>query len=355
MLAERAAFLPYDTRFRAQFAFNIGWMGVDLSTHPAIQAADIVHLHWVANGFQSLQTLHRLLTLGKPVVWTCHDQWAFTGGCFYSEPCYRFENTCGECPMLAQPRPNDLSSWGWTRRAAAYEGSRLAFVASSDWLADLARRSSLAAQRPVYSIANPIDLTKFVAIPQDQARLRLHLPLGKKLFLFGSAKLADPRKGFDFLKAAFAHAGPAAVDWEVIVYGHSTPADLAAAAPVPVRSVGFLRNEEDLSAAYAAADAMVLPSVADNLPNTVMESLACGTPVVAFATGGIPQLIQHGQTGWLAPVRDVRSLAQGLAWASDTGLTDLELRHRCREYVRARYTYPLIAQKYTEVYEHMLT
>jgi glycosyltransferase involved in cell wall biosynthesis len=206
----------------------------------------------------------------------------------------------------------------------------------------------------VYSIPNPIDLTKFVALPQDQARLRLHLPLNKKLFLFGSAKLADARKGFDFLKAAFAQAGPEARNWEVIVYGHSSPADLAAAAPVPVHSVGFLKNDEDLSAAYAAADAMVLPSVADNLPNTVMESLACGTPVVAFATGGIPQLILHGQTGWLAPVRDVASLAQGLQWAAHTGLSNLEMRHRCREYVRARYTYPLIAQKYTEVYERML-
>ncbi|MBC7892499.1 MAG: glycosyltransferase family 4 protein, partial [Sphingobacteriaceae bacterium] len=314
---ERALFLPDERDASVRWAFSPARIGADVSKHPLIRQAEVLHLHWVNFGFLSINGIGKLMRLGKPVVWTLHDMWPFTGGCHYSRGCERFKTHCGQCPFLRFPGERDLSFRRFTKKEKAYRAAPLTVVACSEWLAGLARQSTLFEGVEVLSIPNPIDTNVWQPTDRTAARTSLGLPAETPLLLFGAAKLADPRKGFDPLVEALHRlktGWPAGeIEPELVVFGKSDPMALARV-PFRVHDLGLLSSEEKLVAAYNAADALAVPSLEDNLPNTVMESLACGTPVVAFATGGIPEMIQHRKTGWLAPPGDVAGLAEGLNW-----------------------------------------
>lgn len=354
---ERAAFLPYERDASVRWAFSPARVGADLSRHPLIRQAEVLHLHWVNFGFLSIHGIGKLLRLGKPVVWTLHDMWPFTGGCHYSRGCERFKSHCGQCPFLRNPGERDLSFRRFTKKREAYRAAPLTVVACSEWLAGQARQSALFEGVDVLSIPNPIDTTSWKPTDRPAARQRLGLPLDKPLLLFGAAKLSDPRKGFDPLVEAVQRiktGWPAEMpEPELVVFGKTDPTALARV-PLRVHELGVLSSDEKLVAAYNAADALAVPSLEDNLPNTVMESLACGTPVVAFATGGIPEMIQHRQTGWLAPPGDVAGLAEGLRWIFSEKQPEA-LRDAARVFAVENYAEAVMADRYSELYERLLT
>ncbi|WP_128543034.1 glycosyltransferase family 4 protein [Larkinella soli] len=311
---DRLSFWLHERDKTVRFAFSPARVGSDLSRHPLVQQADVLHLHWTQFGFLSLDGMRKLFSLGKPVVWTLHDMWAFTGGCHYSGTCERYRTHCQHCPFLRRPAEHDLSYRVFERKKAVFANVPLTFVTPSRWLSDLLKTSALAGGFPVEVLPNPIDTKRFQPSP-DRADIRrqLNLPVDRRLLLFGSFNTADPRKGFRYVQEALRKAKNNLPDTELMVFGKTGP-ETDAALPLPVHSLGSVSSEEQMIRIYQAADAFVIPSLEDNFPNTVIESLACGTPVVGFATGGIPEQITHLRTGYLAEPKSSDDLAAGLIW-----------------------------------------
>ena len=266
----------------------------------------------------------------------------------------RFANTpgCGRCPQLAGGADRDLSRRVWERRAAAFAkipADRLTFVAPSRWLADEVRRSSLCGRFPTEVIPNPVDTDTFR--PRDRAAAQdvLGVPADARVALFVADGLGNPRKGFDLLIGALEHLRDVPNLFLLALGGGSA----AVPAGVPHRAVGSVADDRFLSFAYSAADVFVIPTRADNLPNTILESMACGTPCVGFAVGGVPDMIRPGETGLLAEPFDVGELADAVR----TVLQDDDLRVRmsadCRRAAEAEYPLSVQAGRYVDLYRRV--
>lgn len=350
-VVERLAFLPDERDRSVRFLFSPAAFGANLTFHPAIQQADVLHLHWINFGFLSVETLRALVALRKPIVWTLHDQWAFTGGCHYTRGCTNYLTHCHHCPYLKNPGERDLSYRVFEQKLALFADATICFTPPSRWLANDAMRSTLLRRFPVEVIPNPLDLNVYCPVARADANDRLDLPhSGPRRLLFGSASVTDPRKGFAYFAEALGqlHARHPDLDAEILIFGKGR-SYLMDQLPYPVRHLGVLSDTDDVVAAYNAADALVVPSLEDNLPNTILESLACGTPVVAFSTGGIPELIDHGQTGYLATTGSAAELTDGLALLLTQ--PDLEtLRQNARHTAQTRFSEPVVAASFAKLY-----
>lgn len=313
----------------------------------------IVHLHWVSAGFLRIETLGRL---AKPLIWTLHDSWAFTGGCHYPFDCTRYRRDCGACPILGSSRERDLTRRIWSRKQKAWEGLDLTVVTPSRWLADCARASSLFRETRVEVIPNGLDIDRFHPIAQGTARDILSLPRNRKLILFGGAQASsDPRKGFQYLTEALQKLS--GTGWaekaDVLVFGSSEPQnDLNLG--MRAHFTGHIHDDVTLSLLYSAADVFVAPSIQDNLPNTVMEAAACGTPTVAFDVGGLPDLVEHGQTGYLARPFETDDLAEGIALLLRNDEKRKELAEAARHKVVSEFALERIAHRHAELYREII-
>ncbi|QJD77481.1 glycosyltransferase family 4 protein [Spirosoma rhododendri] len=350
-VAERLYFLPYERSPAVRFGFSPAQFGANLTFHPAIQQADVLHLHWINFGFLSIAGLRALFALGKPVVWTIHDQWAFTGGCHYSRTCLHYQTHCHTCPYLKKPGERDLSYRLFEQKKSLFEQHTPHFVPPSQWLGDDLRRSTLLRNAPMTVIPNTIDQAVFCPVDRADANARLDLPDTKtKRLLFGSANVTDERKGFRFLAEALQHIHKVRpeLSLELLVFGKGKTY-LFNEIPYTVRHLGILRDADDIVAAYNAADALVVPSLEDNLPNTIMEALACGTPVVGFRTGGIPEMIEPGLTGYLADVASATDLAQAITRLLDHS-DPITLRYNARHFAEAHYGERVVVKQHLELY-----
>jgi glycosyltransferase involved in cell wall biosynthesis len=314
---------------------------------------DIVNLHWICNGYLRIESLARFQS---PLVWTMHDMWAFTGGCHYTKECDRYLNGCGSCPQLGSTCPNDLSHKTWLRKAKAWNSLNLTVVTPSRWLASCVRDSPLFENCRVETIANGINLQEFKPIDQRLAREKLNLPQGKHLVLFGAGSTtSDPRKGFQHLLSAIQRLD--STQWgnqlELVVFGESQ-----SGSPLPVdfevRYLGRLKGSQMLAAAYSSADMFVAPSVQDNLPNTVVEALSCGTPCVAFKIGGMSDMVNHCCNGYLAKPFDIDDLAKGINWVLQDKLRTLELSAQARVSALQNFDIHTQSEKYNSLYRRIL-
>ena len=310
--------------------------------------SDIVHFHWICDGMLRIEELKRI---NKPIIWTLHDMWAFTGGCHYSEGCERFQQACGNCPQLNRSSKNDLSSSILRRKKEAWSGLDITIITPSKWLAECAKKSSLFKGRRIEVIHNGLDLNLFKPIDKTTARKIWDLPIDKKLILFGAINAtSDHRKGSDLLydclkQLADRWSGKA----ELVVFGASEPENSLGFGP-PVHYLGHLHDDVSLALLYSGADVMVVPSRQDNLPNTVVESLACGTPVLAFNIGGMPDIVDHKLNGYLAKPFDTSDLAVGINWVLSDNARHKELCIKAREKAVACFDIKKVAGQYAELY-----
>lgn len=351
-VAERLFFLPYEKDKSVRFAFSPAAIGIDISKHPLVLKADIIHLHWINFGFLSLDSLEKLFSLGKPIVWTLHDMWTFTGGCHYSKGCEKFLSHCRYCPFLAKPELYDLSFAQFERKKSLYKNTRMALVSPSKWLDKIVKDAALTKHIHSRSIPNCIDTDLFKTLDKAEIRAKLNLPLDKKLILFAGANTQDPRKGFSYFKDAVAKLNRNAMETEVVILGKSRPENFTGF-PANVHYLGKIADQQELVNAYNAADMIVVPSLEDNLPNTIMEAMACGTPVAGFETGGIPEMIDHKINGFVAEAGSSESLAEGMQWIYDHNSTR-SLSESAREKVIRSYAEKVIAGQYQELYESLL-
>ena len=333
--------------------FSTQWFPDALSSKTQQLAPDIVHLHWVCNGFVRIETLAQI---ARPMVWTLHDMWPFTGGCHYTKDCDRYQQSCGHCPQLKSSRESDLSRWIWRRKANAWKSIDLTIVSPSYWLADCARKSSLFQDRRIEVIPHGLDLSYYRPIEKSVARQLLNLPERKQLVLFGSSPgtTGNARKGFQLLRPALSilsESNPSS-EIELVVFGGNKPiqpVDLG----FKVHYLGQLHDDVSLAMAYSAADVMVIPSVQEAYGQTASESLACGTPVVTFRATGLKDIVEHHRTGYLVDPFDVKDLAEGIAWVLAFSEKN-SLRYQARQAAEALLPLSLQAQRYQSLYQSIL-
>jgi glycosyltransferase involved in cell wall biosynthesis len=355
LAAEVGLLLPHLKHAEDKFQFATAQQGVAVWQHPWVQDADVLHLHWINQGFLSLHGLAQLAKLRKPIVWTLHDQWAFTGGCHYSGTCTRYENTCGQCPYLRGHAQTDLSHTLLKRKAQTWQQLQPHFVTCSNWLAGLAARSKVLQGHAVQSIPNPIDTAVFCPMPKAAARQHLQLPADRKLVLFGATKLTDPRKGAMLFAQAITElaARPQAPQFDIVLFGtQAEPLPLPAG--MRVHALGRVNGEAAMAQLYAAADVFVSAAVQDNLPNTVMEAQACGTPVAAFAVGGVPQLVAHQTSGYLAADCAPAQLADGLQWLLADEERLATLSRNAYLHAQQQFAFDVVARQYLALYDQLL-
>ena len=309
------------------------------STYP-----NIVHLHWLNAGFVRLESLTRI---GVPIVWTLHDMWPFTGVCHYSLNCLRYLEGCGCCPLLASDSNQDISAATFARKQKVYSKLNLTVVTPSAWLGKLAASSPLFQAFPIHVIPNGLDTSIFHPWPKFEARRILNLPFHSKLILFGADHaLTNPFKGGrDFVKIFAANAPQGT---ELVIFGTAERKKL----DTNIHSLGTIDNDIKLAQLYSACDLYAYPSQQDNLPNTVMEAMACGTPVLAFAIGGIPEMIDHCKNGFLVKSMDMNSFWWSLEKTMQRGELQ-QLGAIARQKVVQKFSYDKVAKHYMNIYHNV--
>jgi len=307
--------------------------------------SDVVHLHWIGDNYLPIQQLSKI---NAPIVWTLHDMLTFTGGCHYAGDCTAYQKGCANCPQLVDGKLNDISHHIMQQKIASWADTPMQIVSPSRWLADCARDSLVLKNKTIDVIPNGIDTTHFKPIDKSSARQAFNLPSDKKLVLFGAfGGTDDPRKGFNYLRDAL-QLLPQASDVELVVFGSKKQQALDVS--LPVHQVGRLQDEVSIALLYSACDVFVLPSMQDNLPNTLLEALACGTPCVGFDAGGISDLIQHQQNGYLAQVQDVGDLVNGIQWVLNQSPSATTIHQDIVE----RFGLSHIAEQYHMLYKSLI-
>ena len=298
-------------------AFSLAGAHDQLTGHPLLEWAEVINLHWVA-GFVSPAILRDVLRRGKPVVWTLHDQRPFTGGCHYTSGCELFRTDCGECPQL---RP-DFHRIPHLSLQLVMETLRdlpaLTVVAPSRWLAEEARRSRLFGGLRVEVIPYGIDLDVFRPNPSQAARAKLDLPRDALVCLFGAYTLQEHRKGFDLLSQAIQSVlddpdgARLHADGRLIFAAYGKDEKSLRKSGLPIRLLGHMESAGEMASTLSAADLVICPTREDNLPNVVMEAMACGVPVLSCRVGGVPDMVEDGVHGRLVPAEDANALGQAL-------------------------------------------
>lgn len=314
-------------------------------------APDIVHLHWLGAGFCSVESIGRF---SRPLVWTLHDAWPFTGGCHVPGGCRKYRERCGACPVLGSTCENDLSRRVWERKNRAWRALRPALVAPSRWLADCAGESSLFHGCRIEVIPNGLDTDLFRPMDRRTARARFDLPPERPLILFGAVNpLTDPNKGWQLLQPALKAVSNSRPDAMLAVFGADAPA-AAPATGMPVTFLGRIRDEASLAMAYAAADLFVAPSLQESFCQTLVEAMACGTPAVAFRATGPLDIVDHLENGYLAEPCDPADLARGIDWILANRDRQGELADRARRRVVRDFALEAVARQYLGFYEELL-
>jgi glycosyltransferase involved in cell wall biosynthesis len=352
---ERLVFLRFERSRSIRFLFSIANTGECIVRNPLVKEADVIHLHWINAGFLSLRSLKELLQLGKPLVWTFHDMWPFTGGCHYALDCKSYTRECGSCPYLRKPSKRDLSHRIWKRKEQVFKNSLVHVVTPSHWLEACVRESSLLGHWRLRTIHNPIDHELYKPLPREESCHHLGLDASKKYILFGAANMNNMLKGFTYFQEAvkiLVENNKVGEDTEILLFG-KTRRDLASTFPLPAKEFSFVSSTQTMIHLYSVAHVFVIPSLQDNLPNTILESMFCGTPVVGFRTGGIPEMIVHQENGYLAEFKSATDLAAGMAWGLMPASYD-RLSERTREIALERFSRDLSVEQHIELYKSLI-
>ena len=311
---------------------------------------DIVNLHWVNSGVLTVEDIARIR---KPIVWSLHDMWAFTGGCHYSQTCVGYRAGCNEwCEVIGNRFGKFLSSEFFRKKRTSFEKcSSLNLVGLSRWMAAEAKSSSLAEFYSVVNLPNPIDIDVFRPLEKVSSRNRLSLPITRKLLLFGAMSPFDKRKGLSqLLQALNSMSG---VDFELVMFGKAD-SDLSELTEIKIHMMGSIGDDDTLVHLYSAADAVIVPSLQENLSNLIMESMACGTPVIAFDIGGNSDMVDHMLNGYLAKPLDIHDLAAGIKCVfSENHLLEFSLAARAK--VVDEFCYEVVSEKYMQLFKAIIT
>lgn len=341
-------------RNRSQTTFFSQWLPDKVVPQVAKINPDIINLHWISGAFMQIESIAKLK---QPLVWTLHDMWVFTGGCHVARDCQRYTQSCGACPQLNSTSDRDLSRWIHNRKTKAWQSlinsNNLTLIAPSNWIAECTKSSSLFKNSRVEVIPHGLNIQKYRPIKQTIAREILNLPQDKKLILFGAIEAtSDRNKGFHLLQPALQKLSQAG--WgnntEIVIFGASQPENPPQLG-FKTHYLGHLFDDTSLAAVYSAADVMLVPSLQESFGQTASESLACGTPVVAFNATGLKDIVSHQECGYLAQPYDVDDFAKGIAWVLDNPERQEKLSFYAREKAKREFTIEIQSKRYSQLYE----
>jgi glycosyltransferase involved in cell wall biosynthesis len=318
-----------------------------------LPAADVVNLHWVP-GFVDYRSFLAHVARSTPIVWTLHDMNPFTGGCHYNLGCANYLQRCGHCPQLGSTDENDLAARVWRRKQRVFgriDSSRLRIVTPSKWLADEARRSPILNRFPTCVIPYGLNLEEFSPRCRGNVRELLGISREARVLLFVAEEVGSKRKGFASLLEALTLCAGLIPNLLLLSIGQNRP-ELPAG--IPGLHVASVNNDRFLSMVYSAADLFAICSIQDNLPNTVLEAMACGIPVAGFAVGGVPDMVRTGVNGAVVPAGDVRGLAGAICDLLNNGARCAEMGANARNIALQEYSLELQAQRYANLYAGLL-
>lgn len=332
------AFYPH----REKQIFSSGLVGTDFLSHPSYHWADIIHLHWINGGMVNVKHLSKIK---KPIVWTLRDMWPMTGGCHYSLTCDRYKTGCGQCVQLRSRKDFDLSRINFNRKQK-FLPRECVYVGISPWLADTAKESKLLKGRDVRMIFNNVSSSEFFPLDKQLARTVLQIDTPKKIILAGAQKITDPYKGFDRFIDAVSRLDPA--EYFLVFFGRIS-SEAAAETGLEYKSMGFVHDTVTLRLLYSAADLFAAPSLMDAFGKTLVESMACGTPVVCFDATGPKDIVDHQQNGYKAVPYDPEDFKRGIEWIARSPAYG-RLSARAREKAVRLFDSGLIAGQYHQLY-----
>ena len=333
---------------------SIANTGQDITHLPEFREADVVHLHWVNQGFLSLRGIRKILQSGKPVVWTMHDMWEATAICHHAYECERFATECRDCPFLRFPSGNDLSHRTFRRKQHMLEqAGSLCFVTVSQWLAGRARQSALIGHFPITVIPNAVSLSQFHIVDRIDARTTLGVA-EPYVIAFGAARIDDPIKGFSYLIGALKKLVTGDKRFQsdevrLLLFGGIQQPELLEQLPVPYTHLGYIDDEDQLSLVYSASNVTVSSSLYETFGQTLIEAQACGSLPVSFDGSGQADIIDHLATGYLAKRLSVESLADGIEWGLRAHIEAGQLRRS----VSRRYAESVVANRYIQLYNSL--
>jgi len=318
---------------------------------------DIVHIHWVQGGALGIPDIPKIR---QPIVWTTHDDWLFTGGCHIKYDCQGYVQSCGTCPALGSTSSHDLSARVWQRKFRALEGiSSLTVVGVSHWMTQEATKSGLLSRLStppsLLSLPNPLDTDVFAPVNKSVAKELMNLDVNEKVLLFGAVDpTTDTRKGFSvLLEALHLVSSGAKPPIRLLIFGASQPKS-PPSFPFPTTYLGKLSDDLSLRIAYNAADCMVVPSLQEAFGQTASESLACGTPVVAFGHSGLLDIVDHQVNGYLAKPFSPEDLAHGIRWVL-THSNPKSLADASRKKALEVFSYSSVIPRYVQLYTDILS
>ena len=346
-------FLANKFRRKNLFRVSTAKFGVvGLADHELIEWADVINIHWTSQGMLSLAATKKIIQKGKRIVFTMHDMYYFTGICHYANTCDNYIKSCGNCQYLGGGRRNDLSHKIFEIKNALPNRVSLKYVACSNWLAEVAKKSGMMQNCEILSAPNPIDTEVFRPMDKEDAKKLFGIDPSKKVILCGADNFSDERKGYRYLIEALHYINSNNNQYNnritLLVFGKGNIKPFKEL-PYEVVQAGYIKSDADLATLYSAGDVYVSPSLEDNLPNTIMEALACGTPCAAFAIGGIPEMIEDGVDGRLAKAENHKELGESIIkilFAYDS----IKMSQNARRKVESEFSEPMIALRYNMIY-----
>lgn len=336
--------------------FSYPYPGIDLSSDLFIRNSDIINLHWIAF-FQSPKSIHNLLNLNIPIVWTLHDEWAYTGGCHYTSGCLKYLTNCDNCPQLNDI--NSVISSSVLNEKVALEFHKITIVTPSIWLSKKAKLSRLFKNSRIECIPNAIEIDVFFPRDKKIAKSKFSIPENSFTILFGADSTSEKRKGFQRLLDALNYIYQLdewRIEFEkksisIVIFGNYEDKNLEI--KFPILKIGHIQNDDELSLLYSAADIFILPSLEDNLPNTILEAFSCGTPVLGYNIGGIVDMVVDQETGYLADINKPNSLAEKIIESKLNQINNLSMGKRARKLIETRYSPNHQAQLYKSLFNEI--
>lgn len=361
--SDRIASVPRKPRFENQLNRFTRYSGLNyinlfssfnIPKHKFYQDADILNFHNLHTGYFNYLAIPTL-TKTKPAVFTLHDMWSFTGHCAYSYDCDRWEIGCGKCPYL-ETYPaiyRDSTSLEWKLKNWVYSKSNLTIITLSNWLTEQSKTSMLN-RFPIYHIPNGIDTNAYQPLDRQLCKAVLDIPSNKRVLLFGADSLKDQRKGGDLLLKTLQQLPQFLKSETVLLTFGNGSETITSELGMRTINLGYINSDRLKSIAYSAADLFVFPTRADNLPLVLQESMACGTPMVSFDIGGVPDLVRHMVTGYLAKPEDVKDFCKGIVMLLEDDQLRQTMSANCRTIALAEYSLELQAKRYIELYKKIL-
>jgi glycosyltransferase involved in cell wall biosynthesis len=329
-------------------SFSYPVLGNNVARLEEVKNADIIYIHWALKGLLNLNSIEKIAQLNKPVIVFLHDMWAITGGCHHSFTCEKYKTEgCNSCPMFPAVKKNDLSAKEFRKKLKIYSKyNNLHFVSPSRWLYNCAKESLLTKNKPIHYIPNILDSSLFKPTDKNVAKQMLNINPDENVIAFGAISVNSPYKGWVYLQKALEllKQDAAVKNVSVLIFGSAYNKEIADAIPFKTRFMGYLLDEYSTALVYNSADVFIAPSLAEAFGYVVMEALSCGTPVVGFDVGGIPDMISHKENGYLAKYKDAADISEGIKFC---------LQNNIKGYLLPEIQPSATLKKHLKLFEHI--